>query len=154
MGFGITVTESTFIARPPDVVWDFTQDYSRRREWDSAILEAVVVSRDPVPRVRIAAAGGLKAIFQYKEFLRPVRTSLALEDVQSAVVSGGGGSWSYESVVGGTRWTQTNTIVLKPGWWRRALAPLMRITMRAATRKAMANAKRALEASATKHPLR
>jgi len=142
----ITVTESVVVRRRPEDVWDFTQDYARRHEWDSSVLEATVLHRDPVPRVRVRCTGGLKAVFQYRQFDRPSRTSLWMEEVQSVIVAGGGDSWSYVNMDGGTSWTQTNTVVVKPGWWRRLLVPLVRRQLLLSTRRAMESARQKLEA--------
>ena len=144
----VTVTESVLVRRPRQVVWDFTQDYLRRREWDASILEASVIHQAPTPRVQIRSVGGLRAVFQYRQFDRPSRTSLSMEEVQSFLIFGGGGSWAYDDKDGGTLWTQTNTLTLKPGWWRRLLAPLIRRQLKTSTRRAMQKAKKILEASA------
>ena len=144
----ITVTESVFVARPPEEVWDFTQDYARRSEWDPAVREASVLQDRPVPRVRVRFVGGLEAVLQYRQFDRPLRTSLSMEEVRSPFIEGGGGSWSYAAVDGGTSWTQTNTLVLRPGGWRRLLSPLVRMQLLASTRRAMRRAKRILETNA------
>ena len=141
----VSVTESLFVARPPDVVWDFTQDYARRLEWDASILEAEVIGTGAIPRVRIRAAGGLSGVFQYKLFDRPRRTSLVLTDVESKVIEGGGGSWSYDEADGGTVWTQTNALELGDTWLARLLAPMVRWNMSKSTRRAMRAAKRMLE---------
>jgi hypothetical protein len=141
----VTVTSSVFVRRLPDDVWDFTQDYARRGEWDPSVLEATVLHDHPVPRVRVRCTGGLTAIFQYRQFDRPLRTSLSMEDVQSALVASGGGSWSYVATDGGTTWTQTNTLVLKPGWWRQLVLPLFQMQLYMSTRRAMKRAKQMLE---------
>jgi hypothetical protein len=143
----IKVTESVFVNRPPDEVWDFTQDYSRRHEWDSAVLEATVLHHAPVPRVLVRCTGGLTSIFQYRQFERPSRTSLVMEDVQSSLFAGGGGSWSYVPKGNGTLWTQTNTLAIKPGWWRGLLLPLMRRQLLLSTRRSMEKAKQRLESA-------
>ena len=49
----------------------------------------------------------------YRLDRRPERTSAAFVDVESSWISGGGGSWEYEAVDGGTRWQQTNSLELK-----------------------------------------
>ena len=61
---------------------------------------------------------------------RPERTSAAFVDVESAWLSGGGGSWQYEPAGRGTDWTQTNTLELRPGWLFRLLAPLVERNLR------------------------
>lgn len=140
-----TVTHSIWIAHPPEEVWDFTQDYARRPTWDSTVLDAEVLRVDPVPRVRVRCAGGLRAVFQYRQFDRPSRTSLAMEEVRSPLVVGGGGAWSYEARDGGTVWTQTNTLVLRPGGGYRVILPLVRWQLGVSTRRAMERVKRELE---------
>ena len=139
----ITVTESLFIARSPEDVWDYTQDYAARSEWERSILEAHVSDAGPLPSVRVRIAGGTSGVFRYKLFDRPRRTSVVLSDVESALITVGGGSWSYEARDGGTLWTQTNSIEVRAV--AVLLAPLVRWNLRGATRRAMRRAKRALE---------
>jgi hypothetical protein len=145
----VTVTESLFVKAPPEAVWDFTQDYARRHEWDRSILEARVVEGGAAPRVAFRAAGGVSGLLQYKQFARPRQTSLAMEEVKSWLVEGGGGSWSYEAKDGGTLWTQTNGLIVKPGWWRRLLLPMVATNLRTATRAAMHRARELLEPAPT-----
>src|SRR5882672_2740781 len=142
----VTVTENLQIARPPEVVWDFTQDYSRRAQWDQGILTAEVLAPSPALRVRVRAAGGVRGVFEYKLFDRPRRTSVVLTEVQSALLAGGGGSWSYEARDGGTWWTQTNSLRFKNGILFALLGGLVRWQLRSGTRKAMQTAKQMLEA--------
>lgn len=142
----VTVTETIVIARPPETVWDFTQDYARRCVWDAGILRAEVEPGGPPPRVRIRARGGLVCTFEYKQFDRPHRTSLVMKDVRSPIFSGGGGSWSYSAVPAGTQWTQTNTLRFRHGLVGTLLAGATRVSLARATRRAMARAKERLEA--------
>jgi Polyketide cyclase / dehydrase and lipid transport len=147
MGAKITVSESILVRTTPERLFDFTQDYGRRAEWDASILEAEVLEHSPVPRVRIRGRGGLRAVFQYRQFERPRRTSLALEAVESAWIASGGGSWSYEERDGGTLWTQTNTLVVRAGWWRALFVPAIRANLRSATKHALERAKQLFESS-------
>lgn len=141
----ITIKQSIYIARPPDRVWDFTQDYSKRPGWDKTILEATVVQESPEKVVKIRAKGGLTAHFHYKQFDRPNKSSLAMTDIRSVAVIGGGGSWKYEPEGPGTRWTQTNTLILKPGFWSRLIRPLVAYQLKQNTLLAMRQAKKWLE---------
>ena len=150
MGAKITVTESIHVRVAPAALFDFTQDYTRRVKWDASLLECVVLETRPVPRVRIRARGGLRAVFQYRQFERPRRTSLAMEEVESAWVEGGGGSWSYEESDGGTLWTQTNTLIVRDGWWRALFVSLIRANLRLATRRALARAKAMAESPSSR----
>jgi hypothetical protein len=143
----VTVTEVLHVARPPDVVFDFTQDYARRREWDRSILEAEVLDAGPLPKVRIRGKGGLRGVLEHRLFDRPRRTSVTLTHVESMLLAGGAGSWSYAPCEGGTLWTQTNALALEGGFTSRILGPIVRAILRRATRDGMQRAKRIVEQS-------
>jgi hypothetical protein len=145
----LTIRASLVIDRPPERVWDFTQDFAQRSGWDSAIHRARVVVAAPVPRVEVEGAAGFRAVLQYRQFERPLRTSLALEEVRSPLIAGGGGSWSYERLGASTRWTQVNTIVLRDTLVAKLAAPLLRWQFERATRRAMQRAKSCLERGAS-----
>jgi len=85
--------------------------------------------------------------YQYKLFARPRRTTLAMEDVKSWMFLGGGGSWAYDPEADGTRWTQTNTVVLRSHLAGPFLAPVVRWQLRRMTRQGMRTAKRLIEGS-------
>jgi len=140
----ITVSETIHVERSPDVVFDYTQDYATRTEWDDQIATAEVVSEDP-RRARITARGLGTFTLEYRLFRRGDRTSAAFLDLENAFFSGGGGSWRYEPRDGGTDWTETNTLELRRprlfGW----LAPLVEWNLRSGTRRAMARAKAIME---------
>lgn len=144
----VTVSQTVEIARPPSVVFDYTQDYDQRTEWDSGILEATALAGDDgAPRVRVRMRGLGRVTVEYRLFRRPERTSAAFTEPESRWMVGGGGSWSYEPVDAGTRWTQTNTIELRPGLAGRLLAPLVERSLRSSMHRAMTEAKRILEAA-------
>ena len=144
----LTIRESIEVARPPDVVFDFTQDYGRRPEWDATVLRATVLEAEP-PRVEVQLAGGVRAVFEYRLFRRGLRTSMAMNDVSSWWMAGGGGSWDYEATPGGTRWTATNSIVLRSGLLNWLIGPRVERQARSALRDAMRKAKVMMEADAT-----
>src|SRR4051812_1934503 len=96
----ITVRDSITISASPEVVWDYTQDWSRRTEWDPAVLSSEMLEASP--RVlRVRATGGITFLVRYKLEDRPKRTSLAITDVNSRILTGGGGSWDYAPAAGG-----------------------------------------------------
>ena len=143
----VTVTESIWVDRSPEDVFDYTQDYARRSEWDAGIAQAKLVGTEPrTARVRIPNLGSMTVVYRLDR--RPERTSAAFTDVDSAWVSGGGGSWQYEAVDGGTRWQQTNSLELKRPWLRWLIAPMLERGLQRSTRASMAEAKRRLEADA------
>ncbi|HET7727378.1 MAG TPA: SRPBCC family protein [Candidatus Limnocylindrales bacterium] len=140
----IRVSESIEIARPREAVWDYTQDYSRRADWDVGVRNAQLIGEEP-RRAHLELAGLGPVTAEYRLYRRPERTSLAFTEVRSRWVVGGGGSWDYQTVPAGTRWTQTNTLVLRPGVRSRLLAPLVRARLAASTRRSLRRAKRLLE---------
>lgn len=140
----ITVIESVVIHRSREVVWDFTQDYALRCRWDPAVRRAEVLSHAP-QRVRMTVRGLGRLTLEYRRFRRPERTTLRFLDVSSAWVAGGGGSWSYAPVAAGTRWTQTNSLVLKHPRVLHPVQPLISSMLRWSTRRSMLHAKRILE---------
>jgi hypothetical protein len=111
----VSVTEWIWVNRPPEAVFDYTQDYAHRTEWDAGIAEATLVGTEPrAARVRIPRLGSMTVRYQLDR--RPERTSATFVDVDSAWITGGGGSWQYEPVDGGTRWQETNSLELKGDW--------------------------------------
>lgn len=146
MGALLTMTESIEVARPPESVFGFTQDYRRRTEWDPTVLRAEVQPDADPPRVRVELAGGVSATFQYKLFRRPERTSMAIVDTRSWWMDGGGGSWEYEPIPGGTRWTATNSIVLRGGPVSWFVRPMLARRAASALRDAMVRARSIMEA--------
>ena len=147
----VTVTESIFIARPPEAVFDYTQDYARRTEWDAGIEAAELVSEEPrAARVTIRRLGS--ATVRYQLFQRPERTSAAFVDVDSIWITGGGGSWQYEATDGGTTWQQTNTLELKRPWLTRFIKRSIERSLRDSTRTSMATAKERLERGPSDRP--
>jgi hypothetical protein len=144
----ITVSEMVHVRRPPEAVFDFTQDYATRSAWDPAIREARVLREDPrTVRVDVKGVGSYSIV--YRLFRRPERTSASFEEVRSWWLEGGGGSWQYIPRDGGTDWTQTNTLELRHPRLLRLLEPLVRRQLRDGMRAGMARAKAILEARAT-----
>jgi hypothetical protein len=144
MGTPITINEEIQIAAPPDVVWDFTQDYSRRHEWDRSVASGEVLATDPIVKARIRGTW-LCCEFHYKLFDPPRRTSLAMAEVESRIIEGGGGSWAYEADAGGTRWTQTNTVIIRDGLLLNMFRGALAWGIRRGTRQAMSRAKKIIE---------
>jgi len=145
MARNVTVSESVHIRATPQAVWDYTQDWSRRSEWDPAILGAEELpGKDRV--VRAQTRGG-ELMVRYKLVDAPRKTSLAMTASSSRIVTGGGGSWEYAAEDGGTRFTQRNTLSIKNRFFAWLFAWALGWQLRRLTRKALANAKRILESS-------
>jgi hypothetical protein len=142
----ITVRVALDITAPPERVWDFSQDWSRRSQWDATVISAEAIEgRDGAPAYRVIGAGGLKFVARYKLYEKPRRTSLEMAESNSSIVTGGGGSWAYESKGDQTIWTQTNTLTLRNGLIGWLLTPLVRWRLGYETRRAMKRAKKLIE---------
>jgi hypothetical protein len=140
----VTVKDEILIRARPDVVWDYTQDWSHRTEWDDAVISAEILATDP-PVVRIHGTGGVVSTARYKLYDKPHRTSLAIEDVTSRLIVGGGGSWEYVATPEGTTFRQTNTIALRGGLLGWLLRPVVSWQLRRFTRRALERARAAIE---------
>jgi len=143
----ISATESVWVDRSPDDVFDYTQDYATRRDWDTTVKSAEVLSREPL-RVRQELEGIGPVVMEYKLYRRGDRTTAAFTETRSKLISGGGGSWSYVAKDGGTDWSQTATLEFRNGLVGRLLAPLLRRNMHTLMRKAMVKAKSIMESPA------
>jgi len=142
----IDIEENILIRRPCDAVWDFTQDFSRRNQWDSSVIQAEVIQDTPRRQVKVIGRG-FRCTFEYKAEQRPRHTSVIMRDVASRLVSGGGGSWRYEPRDDGCLWTQTMRIDLKPSWVYRLFARPIGRMMRRQLRKSMQCARNLIEDS-------
>ena len=141
----ITITDSIFIARTPEEVYDFTQDFGKRHEWDRLVKQATVVETEPTRLVKMIAKDGSEMTIRYKLERRPEKTSLAILETNSQMMSGGGGSWQYEAQDGGTLWTQVNTIILKDALWAKLMQPVATQYFKDKTKQAMQKVKELME---------
>ena len=145
MNISITIKETIYIDQPPEVVWDFTQDYQLRTLWDKSIIEAKVLQQEPHRIVAIIAKGNSRMNFQYKLDDRPNKTTLAITDVHSSFILGGGGSWQYIASGNGTLWTRTDTLLLKNRFWIRLIVPLITFQVKRNMKDSMKRAKYLIE---------
>jgi hypothetical protein len=141
----VTVSRSIQIDAPPDAVWDYTQNWRRRHEWDHSVVNARYLSEKPPVTVQVEGKGGLKFKVSYKTMRRPHLTSLVMSDVDSFWVRGGGGSWKYEDNDGKALWTQHNTVVLRDDLLGRIVRPLFALILAVTTRRQMTRAKGKIE---------
>jgi hypothetical protein len=144
----VNIKQTIYIDQPPEVVWDFTQDYSRRSLWDKSIIEANVIQHEPHRIIAIKIKGNSKMNFRYKLDDRPNKTTLAITDVHSIFIEGGGGSWQYLPSGNGTVWSRTDTLLLKNRLWIRLVKPLITFQVKRNTKLSMKLAKDLME---TKH---
>lgn len=95
--------------------------------------------------VQVEGAGGLRFKVSYTTMRRPHLTALAMSDLNSFWLRGGGGSWKYEENGGKTLWTQHNTLVLRDGVLGWIARPLFALVLAITTRQLMARAKTNIE---------
>lgn len=141
----IAIHQSILIHHSREVVWDFTQNYDLRTEWDRSVLQATVMQNSPNRMVKLKMKGNTTVTYLYKLDERPNRTTLAACDITSPFIKNLGGSWTYETHNGQTRWTQKGTIILKDTYLLRVLNPVFRFLFNYRTKIAMRKAKRLLE---------
>ena len=140
----VQIQESIHIRRPCETVWDYTQDFARRTQWDAAIVHVEDIQESPHRRVRVVGRG-FRCTFEYKAAERPLHTSVIMKDVTSPLVTGGGGSWRYEPQDEGCLWTQTMRIELGRSWVVALCRPWLGWMLRRQVRTSMQKARTILE---------
>ena len=143
----VTAVHSIVIQAPPEAVWDYTQNWRNRPQWDWTIVGAEYLSEAQPTVLQARGLGGMHFKVNYKVSDRPRLTTLVMTEIHHWMVRGGGGSWKYEAVPGGTRWTQHNTLVLRDGWLGGMLRPGTALMLGFVTRSIMGRAKRRVESS-------
>lgn len=140
----LTVSESIWVNRPPEAVFDYTADFATRTEWDHSITEVTILSASPrTARIAVPGVGHTTVVTRLDR--RPERTSAVFQDVDSRWITGGVALGSTNRKATATRWTVTNTLEFKPSWLMRLVRSVMTREIRRKTRRAMAEAKRILE---------
>lgn len=145
MAKGITIKRSLHIYKSPEDVWDFTQSFENRALWDPSVVRAKVIRNNPTKVVKISAKGRLKTKLKYKLEDRPYKTTVAMIETKSPFIKGGGGSWIYEPVEGGTLWIQKNSLRLRSGFFTWLLRPFIRFQLTRNTQRGMWKVKKILE---------
>ena len=140
-------THTIYVDRSPEEVYDYTQNYGMRSDWDPSITEVETLGDSP-RRYRLVIKGVGRFTVEYKLDRRGDRTSAAFTEVDARFFSGGGGSWAYVRNGTGTDWSATNTFELKHRLLGRLLAPVVQRQMLASMRKSMARAKSIMESRA------
>jgi hypothetical protein len=142
----ITVQHSIIINKSCEEVFDYTQDFTKRRLWDKSIVDCKLISETPFRNVFIKVKGGMTANLEYKLYERPHKTSLRMINISSPLVIDGGGSWTYEYQNGGiTLWTQINTLSLKTSFIGKMLKSFVEKGLKRNTINSMETAKHILE---------
>ena len=142
----ISVKATIVVNASPEAVWDYTQNWQYRREWDSSVVEVIKIEDSPSKNVRARFKGGVEFLVQYKIGERPLRTGLAMIESNSQWMVGGGGSWQYKSAGNSTEWCQQNTIVFRNHFLIRFFGPVIKLLLQASTLTNMKKAKGIIEA--------
>ncbi|MSQ79858.1 MAG: SRPBCC family protein [Flavobacteriaceae bacterium] len=133
----IEIKHTIFVNRTPEEVWDFTQDYSKRRQWDKNILKAEILQTKPRTIVKLKTKGNTTLTFEYKQEVRPKKASFMAKEIKSSLIFSYSGSWVYEPEGDGCNWTQTNQIVLNNSLLNRLLFSLYKTIFQSQTVTAM-----------------
>lgn len=141
----IIITESIFIARPSEEVYDFTQNFDKRPLWDTLVKAATVLETAPTRLVKITAKDDAEMTVRYKLERHPEETTLTILETNSQMIIGGNYSWLYEEKDGGTLWTQTNNIILKDAMWAKLMQPMAKKYFQDKTKQAMEQVKEMME---------
>ncbi len=126
-------------------MWDFTQDYARRPEWDYGVRRCNQLQTAPQRVVELVMSDGSLMRFEYKHEERPYKTTVQALDIRSSYVQRAAGVWTYEELGKGTLWTQSNSVELKQSAVLRLIAPLIKTMLRYSTHLSMRKAKRMIE---------
>lgn len=141
----ITVKEAIIIESTKETVWNFTQNFHKRKSWDKTILDYKILQKKPHKLIWFKAIGGITATLKYKLCDRANKTTLKLIDVKSPLIKGGGGSWKYESMNNKTKWTQVNSLTIKSKFWYIVLGGFLKTMLKFNTKKSMKKAKSLIE---------
>ncbi|GAA4326346.1 SRPBCC family protein [Flaviaesturariibacter amylovorans] len=97
--------DSIHILRPPEAVFDITQDYSRRLEWDTFLVKAELLGGAPRAAVGVrawcVAHNGLGMETEYVSF-RPPRVAAVKMTRGPWLFKDFAGSWNFREAAGGT----------------------------------------------------
>ena len=140
------IRQSIEVAAGPEAVFELTQDYGRRLDWDPFLEEARLLGGAEAPGVGVRAwcvsRGGWGMETRYVSFRPPA--ACAVEMTRGPwFFRSFAGSWRFEGVgPGRTRVTFAYQVVGRP----RVLSPLLRPIFARETRRRLEALKRAFEA--------
>ena len=143
--YSIVIRESIFINRPKQSVWDFTQDYALRPLWDKTVLQAQLLQSLPHRIAWLKMKGGGEMKFVYKIDRSPEKASVLATEIVSTIIKEAAGAWQYRDENYGTRWQQTNALVLKNNFFNSLLVPIYKLAIRIQVRNGMKRVKAQLE---------
>lgn len=121
---------SAVVDAPPEVVFELTQDYSKRLAWDPFLREARLLGGAATPAVGVRAWCVARAGFgmetEYVSY-SPPRVVAVKMTRGPWLLSAFAGTWEFEPAdSGSTRVTFRYNLRVRPGWAAWALEPLAR----------------------------
>ena|SRR5688572_370962 len=143
----ITIRQSIIVCKPRELVWDYTQNFANRPDWDSAIKSAYLLQEEPNRIVKLQTHSNKTMTCYYKHDERPFKSLLEARDISSPFIASADGSWSYEKIGKGTLWSQTNTIAFKQHLLNNIMMPFYKWYFKKMTRRAMNKARCRMEQS-------
>lgn len=145
----MTFDESVVIDASPAELFDLSQDYGRRLEWDPFLRSAALVGGAHRPEVGVRALcvskGGWAMETEYVSFHPPRATAVKMTRGPWFLESFAG-SWRFEEVAPGrTRVGFRYSLKAWPGWLSRLLEPFLARAFARDTRKRLDALKAAVE---------
>jgi ribosome-associated toxin RatA of RatAB toxin-antitoxin module len=144
-----TFEQSIEINAPRSFLFDLTQDYSRRLDWDPFLKEARLVGGADKPGVGVrawcVAKTGMGMETEYVSFNPPERTAVRMTR-GPAILKSFAGSWVFESKGHNkTKVVFRYHLTASPHWLRLVLEPVLQVVFSRDTRKRLEALKRAVE---------
>jgi ribosome-associated toxin RatA of RatAB toxin-antitoxin module len=142
-----TFEQAIEIQAEPEALFDLTQDYSRRLEWDPFLKVAELHGEAPGVGVRAwcVAWNGLGMETEYISFNRPKGTAVKMTR-GPRIISAFAGSWRFQVVEPGrTRVIFRYHVSAAPRWLGFLFDPIMRMIFTHEVHQRLAGLKRAAE---------
>ena len=144
-----TFERSIEINAPRVALFDLTQDYSRRLEWDPFLKEARLIGGADRPAVGVrawcVATTGMGMETEYVSFNPPERTAVKMTR-GPAILKSFAGSWVFEAMSENkTKVVFRYHLAASPSWLKWFLEPILELVFSRDIRKRLEALKRAVE---------
>lgn len=144
-----TFERSIEINAPRAALFDLTQDYSRRLDWDPFLKEARLIGGANTPGVGVrawcVANSGMGMETEYVTFSPPERTAIKMTR-GPAILKTFAGSWVFEVISDSrTRVVFRYHLSASPRWLKSVLEPILQFVFSRDMQKRLVALKRAVE---------
>lgn len=140
----VKIRQRIVIDRNKEDVWDYTQNFSNRPEWDRSVKAVDIVQKNPT-QVKLVFKNDSNITLEYQMENRPNKATLTIRKSESRIIQTGSGTSSFEERSGTTLWTETVTYVMKRKPLMGLLLPWYNLLFSIKLRSAMHRAKSILE---------